>query len=93
MFYGNQPLDRRVNDPVTGYAIQFELAMMHLSHLHALGLSSEGGARAVAGNANLLALPAGPGSRQQEMVHAAMSLGTNLMIAEQTNAKGHFFIW
>jgi len=93
MYYGEQPLDPRKNDPVSGYGIQFELGMMHLAHLQALGLSDEAGARPVAGNRNLLAMPAGPGTRQDKMVFSALARGTNLMIAEDLRSKGHFFIW
>jgi hypothetical protein len=93
MFYGELPLDPRKNDPVSGYAIQFELGMMHLAHLHALGLSNEKGATPVAGNRNLLAMPAGPGTRQHRMVFSAMALGTNLLVAEDLRSKAHFFIW
>lgn len=93
MFYGEQPLDPRKNDPVSGYGIQFELGMMHLAHLHALGLSDEKGATPVAGNRNLLAMPAGPGTRQHRMVFSAMALGTNLMVAEDLRSKAHFFLW
>jgi len=93
MFYGELPLDPRRNDPVPGYAVQLELSMMHLAHLHALGRSNETGAQPVGGNANLVALPAGDRSRQESAVHALFAYGTHIMIAQPTDTRGRVIAW